>query len=77
MPPPDAPATPGGHRAIRGARRIAAGAVLGALVALLAIGVPTGKAALLAIGPSVALHVHPRFAGPPALLGGQSNQGRR
>ncbi|HEX4101341.1 MAG: septum formation family protein [Pseudonocardiaceae bacterium] len=54
MPPHDAPATPGGRRAIRSARRIAAGAVLGALVALLAIGMPTGKAALLAIGPSMA-----------------------
>ncbi|MFZ0873281.1 MAG: septum formation family protein, partial [Pseudonocardiaceae bacterium] len=54
MPPHDAPATPGGRRAIRSARRIAAGAVLGALVALLAIGMPTGKAALLAIEPSMA-----------------------
>jgi hypothetical protein len=53
MPPSDAP-TPAGHRASRSARRIAAGAVLGALAALVAVGVPTGKAALLAIGPILA-----------------------
>ncbi|PZS14446.1 MAG: hypothetical protein DLM60_19340, partial [Pseudonocardiales bacterium] len=47
MPPPDAPESPGGHRASRRARRIAAGAVLGALVVLVVVGVPTGKAALL------------------------------
>jgi Septum formation len=50
MPPTDAPA-PAGHRARRSTRLIAAGAVLGALAALLAVGVPTGKAALLAVGP--------------------------
>ncbi|MDQ3763740.1 MAG: septum formation family protein [Actinomycetota bacterium] len=54
MPPPDAPMTPAGHRARRSTRRIAAGAVLGALVALVAVGVPTGKAALLSVVPNPA-----------------------
>ncbi|MDQ2880898.1 MAG: septum formation family protein [Actinomycetota bacterium] len=54
MPPPDAPATPGGHRSGRSARLIAAGAVLGALVVLVVVGVPASKAALLPIGSSVA-----------------------
>jgi hypothetical protein len=53
MRPHDAPVKPGGHRASRRVRRIAAGAVLGALVALVAVGVPTGKAALLAIEPTL------------------------
>ncbi len=53
MRPHDAPVTPVGHRASRRVRRVAAGAVLGALVALVAVGVPTGKAALLAVGPSL------------------------
>src|SRR6476469_8038718 len=50
MRPHDAPVKPGGHRASRRVRRIAAGA---ALVALVAVGVPTGKAALLAIEPTL------------------------
>ena len=54
MPPPDALVNPAGHRASRSTRRFAAGAVLGALAALVAVGVPTGKAALLAVGPSLA-----------------------
>jgi hypothetical protein len=54
MPPPDALATDHGRRANRRARRIAAGAVLGALAALIVVGVPTGRAALLTVGPSVA-----------------------
>src|ERR1700738_424551 len=53
MRPHDAPVTPGGATASRRVRRIAAGAVLGALVMLVAVGVPTGKAALLAIEPSL------------------------
>jgi len=54
MPPPDALVNPAGHRTSRSVRRLAAGAVLGALAALVAVGVPTGKAALLAVGPSLA-----------------------
>jgi hypothetical protein len=54
MPPYDAPVTAAGHRASRSARRIAAGALLGALIALVAVGVPTGKAALLAVAPGLA-----------------------
>lgn len=46
--------TPAPHRARRSTRRLAAGAVLGALAALVAIGVPTGKAAMLAIGSGLA-----------------------
>jgi hypothetical protein len=53
MRPHDAPVPAGGHRASRRVRRVAAGAVLGALVALVAVGVPTGKAALLAVAPSL------------------------
>jgi hypothetical protein len=53
MPPHDEPVTPAGHRAGRSARRIAAGAVLGALVVLVVVGVPTGKTALLPIGSSL------------------------
>jgi hypothetical protein len=60
MPPPDAPVTPkqpvstdAGHRASRSTRRFAAGAVLGALAALIALGGATGKAPLLAVGPSL------------------------
>lgn len=41
-------------RALGGARRIVAGAALGALAALVAIGVPTGRAALLVTEPSLA-----------------------
>jgi Septum formation len=48
MPPPDAPVNPAGHRARRGTRRLAVGAVLGALAALVTLGVSSGKAALLA-----------------------------
>ncbi|MGH3722329.1 MAG: septum formation family protein [Pseudonocardiaceae bacterium] len=48
MAPPD---TPAGHRASRSTRRLAAGAVLGALAVLVAVGVPTGRAALLAVRP--------------------------
>jgi Septum formation len=54
MRPPDARVKPAVHRASRSTRRLAAGAVLGALAALVAVGVPTGKAALLAVGPSLA-----------------------
>ncbi|MGH3770435.1 MAG: septum formation family protein [Pseudonocardiaceae bacterium] len=54
MAPPDALVNPAGHRASRRTRRLAAGAVLGALAALVAVGVPTGKAALLAGKPSLA-----------------------
>ncbi|MBV8540120.1 MAG: septum formation family protein [Pseudonocardiales bacterium] len=54
MAPPDTPVSPDGHRAGRSARWLAVGAVLGALVALVAVGVPTGKAPLLAVGPSTA-----------------------
>ncbi|MGH3602450.1 MAG: hypothetical protein ACRDQI_00270 [Pseudonocardiaceae bacterium] len=53
MRPHDAPVKPGGHRASRRIRRITAGAVLGALVTLVVVGVPTGKAALLAIEPTL------------------------
>jgi hypothetical protein len=53
MPPYDAPVTAAGHRASRSARRIAAGTLLGALIALVAVGVPTGKAALLAVAPGL------------------------
>ncbi|MGB9281812.1 MAG: septum formation family protein [Pseudonocardiaceae bacterium] len=45
--------TAAGHRASRSARRIAAGAVLGALIALVVVGVPAGKAALLAVEPGL------------------------
>ncbi|MGH3868356.1 MAG: septum formation family protein [Pseudonocardiaceae bacterium] len=54
MPPSDELVNPAGHRASRSTRRLAAGAVLGALAALVAVGVPTGKAALLAVGPGLA-----------------------
>lgn len=48
------------HRAIRRTRRIAAGAVLGALVVLVAVGVPTGKAALLPVGAGLAAAPSPQ-----------------
>lgn len=41
------------HRARRSTRRLAAGAVLGALTALVVVGVPTGRAALLAVEPGL------------------------
>jgi hypothetical protein len=53
MPPPDTLVNSAGHSASRSARRFAGGAVLGALAALIAVGVPSGKAALLAGGPNV------------------------
>jgi Septum formation len=46
--------TPAPHRARRSTRLLAAGAVLGALTALVAVGVPTGRAALIAVGPGLA-----------------------
>ncbi len=46
--------TPAPHRARHSTRRLAAGAVLGALTALVAVGVPTGRAALIAVGPGLA-----------------------
>ena len=53
MQAPDAPVTPAGQRARRSAGRIAAGAVLGALVALVAVGGPAGSSSPLAIGPDL------------------------
>jgi hypothetical protein len=54
MAPPDAPVKPAGHRASRSTWRLAVGVVLGALAALLAVGVPAGKAARRAVGPTPA-----------------------
>jgi Septum formation len=54
MPPSDALVNPDRHRASRSTRRLAAGAVLGALAALVAVGAPTGKPPLLAVGPGLA-----------------------
>lgn len=54
MPPSHAPGPRTGQRANRSIKLLAAGAVLGALVTLIAIGVPRGKDALLAVEPSVA-----------------------
>jgi Septum formation len=65
MPPTDVPA-PAGHRARGSTRRIAAGAVLGALAALIAVGVPPGKAALLATGPALATTPVPQPLRAPA-----------
>jgi Septum formation len=55
MPPHNAPATQVGTHASRGIRRLAAGAMLGALAALVAAGVPSGRAALLTVGPNLAV----------------------
>jgi hypothetical protein len=55
MPLPDAPVTRAEPHANRSTRRLAAGAVLGALAALVAVGVPTGTAALLAVAPDLPL----------------------
>ena len=55
MPPPDAPVTRAQQHANRSTRRLAAGAVLGALAVLVAVGVPTSKAALLAVAPNLPL----------------------
>jgi len=55
MPPPDAPVTRAQQHANRSTRRLAAGAVVGALAVLVAVGVPTGKAALLAVAPNLPL----------------------
>jgi hypothetical protein len=55
MPPPDAPVTRAQQHVIRRTRRLAAGAVLGALAVLVAFGVPTSKAALLAVAPNLPL----------------------
>jgi hypothetical protein len=65
MSPTDAPAA-AGHRARRSTRRIAAGAVLGALAALIAVGVPMGKAPLLAVGPALATPPAPQPLRAPA-----------
>ncbi|MGH3787521.1 MAG: septum formation family protein [Pseudonocardiaceae bacterium] len=53
MQAPDEAVTPGGQRARRSVGRIAAGAVLGALVALVAVGVPAGLSSPLAVGPGL------------------------
>ncbi|MGH3825751.1 MAG: septum formation family protein [Pseudonocardiaceae bacterium] len=61
MAPPDAPVDPAGHRASRATRarrRLAVGVVLGALAALLAVGVPTGKATRRAVRPIPASTPH-------------------
>lgn len=55
MPPPDPPVTRAQQHATRRTRRLAAGAVLGALAALIAVGVPSGKAVLLAVAPNLPL----------------------
>lgn len=60
MPPPDAPVTRANQRAHRSTRRLAAGAVLGALAVLVAVGVPTSKAALLAVMPDLPVPVTPQ-----------------
>ncbi len=55
MPRSDAAVTAAGHRAKRSTRRIALGAVLGALAALVAVVVPVGKGALFTVvGPGLA-----------------------
>jgi len=54
MSPPDTPVTRAKQHASRKFRRLAAGAVLGALVALVAAGVPMGEEPLLPVMPSVA-----------------------
>lgn len=59
MPPPDAPATRAEQRASRSTRRLAAGAVLGALATLVAVGVPMGTAPLLPVVPILATPITP------------------
>lgn len=60
MPPPETPVTRAEQRAHRSARRLAAGAVLGALAVLIAVGVPTSKAALLAVVPDLPVPTTPQ-----------------
>ncbi|HEV7451188.1 MAG TPA: septum formation family protein [Pseudonocardiaceae bacterium] len=54
MPGSDPTVTAAGHRANRSARRIAVGALVGALAALVTVAVLPGKGALLTLGPGLA-----------------------
>lgn len=54
MSPPEAPVTRAEQHTSRRFRRLAAGAVLGALAALVAVGVPVGDAPLLPVVPGLA-----------------------
>lgn len=60
MSPPEAPVTCAEQQASRRFRRLSTGAVLGALAALVAAGVPMGEAPLLAVVPGLAAPATPQ-----------------
>jgi hypothetical protein len=65
MSPPDAPVTRAEQHASRSIRRLAAGAVLGALAALVAAGVPMGEAPLLPVVTGLAAPATPQALRAP------------